>query len=183
MARRPAQYGTAQVKKREPIRPLLVLLLIFAGGILLYLWLQKDSADPLVAVAEDVAEESAEPAVRAEAAEPELEPVDDLGAWWYDAENLLYDAFQGLDYAKQGECGDLEYAVAELGQIQPRHEQQIRAPFAAVLGAFDSAVAACRNGNAAAVTGAESTAKSQVKSLLRNLEGFGVSPSSLLSDL
>ena len=183
MARRPAQYGTAQVKKREPVRPLLVLLLIFAGGILLYLWLQKDTVDPVVAVAEDVAEEPAEPEASAANTEPESEPEDDLTDWWYDVENMLYDAFQSLDYARQGDCADLEYAVSELGTVKPRHEQQIRAPFAAVVGAFDSAVAACRNENSAAVSGAESAAKSQLKSLLRNLAGFGVPESSLLSDL
>lgn len=182
MARRPAQYGAAKVKQREPVRPLLVLLLIVAGGILLFLWLQKDSVDPLMAVAEDVVEETAEPATAA-STEPTVEPEDDLTDWWYTVEGQLYDAFQSLEYAQQNDCGDLEYAVSELGRAKPRYEQQIRAPFAAVVGAFDSALAACRNQNPAAVKGAESAAKSQVKNLLRNLEGFGVPPSSLLSNL
>ena len=183
MARRPAHYGTAQVKQREPVRPLLVLLLIFAGGILLYLWLQEDTADPLVAVADEVAEEPAEPETRVAVSEPIIEPEDDLTDWWFDVENRLYDAFQSMDYARQNDCADLEYAVSELGRVRPRHEQQIRAPFAAAVSAFDSALAACRDENSAAVGAAESAAKSQVKSLMRYLEGLSVPSSSLLADL
>ena len=162
----------------------MVLLLIFAGAILIYLWLQKDTVDPLVAVADDVAE-APTPELEAPAAAtaPTIEPEDDLTSWWYDAESLLHDAFRSFEYAKQSDCSDLEYAVSELGQVKPRLEQQIRAPFAAVVGALDSALAACRSENPAAVSGAEGAAKSQLKSLLRNLEGFGVPPSNLLSDV
>lgn len=186
MARRPAQFGAAQIKKREPVRPLMVLLLIAAGGILLYLWLQKDSVDPLVAVAEDpVVEETAAPAEsRAETqAMASLAQEDDLTEWWYDVEGTIYDAFQSLDGAKSGSCSDLEYAVSDLGAAKPRKEQQIRSPFSALVGALDSGLAACRSENAPAVSGAESAAKGQLKSLLRNLEGFGVPRSTTLSEI
>lgn len=186
MARRPAQFGTAQVKKREPVRPLLVLLLIAAGGILLFLWLEADTVDPLVAVPEEQVAEEATPA--ASNAKPKVpaaatnEADEDLADWWYDVESLLFDAFESLDDAKSGSCSDLEYAVSDLGAVKPRMEQQIRSPFSALVGALDSAVAACRSENAPAVAGAESSAKAQLKSLLRNLEGFGIARSTMLAD-
>lgn len=184
MARRPAQFGSAQIKKKEPVRPLLVLLLIAAGAIVLFLWLQADSVDPVVTKASDPATEAApvsEPAAAPQAEAPSQ--GEEIADWWYDVESMLYDAFESLEDARAGDCGGLEYAVSDLGDVSPRPEPPISAPFSGLVTSLDSALAACRSDNIPALGGAEGAAKGHLRSLVRALGSYGIPSSDLLDDV
>ncbi|MDA8017726.1 MAG: hypothetical protein MPN21_09785 [Thermoanaerobaculia bacterium] len=185
MARRPAHFGTAQIKKREPVRPLMVLLLIAAGGILLYLWLQEDAVDPVVSVAEETSEaEETAPASRPTAsAVPMPAPVDDAADWWYGVESTIYNALQSVDDARDGHCTSLEFAVSDLGTVGSRPEQEIRDSFSALVAALDDTLAACRNGDGSAVDRAVGAARGRLRTLLGALERQDVPPSTLLTDI
>lgn len=177
-----SQYGTAKVRERETGRPLLVLLLIAAAGLMVFLWMQDDGVDPVVTAAEDTtsgvdAEDTSVAAAQA--------PSNDSGLadWWYDVESPLYDAFSSVTYAEEGDCEDLEFAIADLRDLNDRPEPPIKSALTNLISSLDRALGACRSNNAATVSGSATSARSHLNALKSAASGYGLPPAQTLEGL